>query len=128
VPVPALPAALTSATTTALYGRAAWDWRSQVCKWLVGTDCPYVMAWGVECEQWHDECDVSVCERFDGREVPEEICNMTTWHNREPMEEVFWFCKVCATHDHADLASTLILHVADAPRGAEILASYHDAA
>ena len=33
------------------------DWRNRIAEWLLKSGCLYVVAWGVECEGWHDTVD-----------------------------------------------------------------------
>ncbi len=103
-------------------------WRLLVCDWLVRTGCLYVMAWGRDCELWHDCVDECHLAMFDYGDIPDERHVMTTWHDDEPLGEVFWFCENCASGPDGDLARTIILHIAPAPKEAELLAAYRAAA
>jgi hypothetical protein len=38
---------------------------------------------------------------------------MTTWHDDDDLDEVFWFSKYSAGHPVHVLSDTLILHVSD---------------
>jgi hypothetical protein len=88
------------------------DWRNLVCDWLVASDCLYFVAWGIECEIWHDSLDDAVLDRFDYGEIPDRNFVMTTWHADEPMEEAMWFAACNAYHPDVDIERTLLLHVA----------------
>ena len=97
------------------------DWRALVSKWLVDVDCLYVMAWGHDCSLWNDSVDWANLEAFDFGEIPERHFVMTTWHESEPLQAVFWFAKNAAfTADPSiEIAETLVLHVSRVDREAE---------
>ena len=52
---------------------------------------------------------------------------MTTWHNDETLESVFWFAGGCAFHPTVELRDTLIIHVAHEDREAEFLRLFEEA-
>lgn len=104
--------------------QVAQAWRDQVAEWLVNCGCLYVVAWGVECEAWHDTVDWTVLEKFDFGDIPDEKFIMTTWHANEPLSEAFWFAGHCASHPDVELGETVILHVATKAREAEVLETY----
>ncbi len=103
-------------------------WRLLVCDWLVRSGCVYAMAWGRECELWHDCVDECHLAEFGFGDIPDARDAMTTWHDDEPLGDVFRFCQNCASHPHVDLTRTIIVHIAAAPREAELLAAYRAAA
>jgi hypothetical protein len=86
--------------------------------------CLYVVAWGVECEAWHDSVDWTHLEAFDYGDIPDDKFVMTTWHADEPLKEALWFAGHCAQHPEVELDETVIIHVADVARGAEMLATF----
>ena len=49
---------------------------------------------------------------FNFGEIPERHFVMTTWHEHEPLEEVFWFAKNSAStaSSSVEIADTVILH------------------
>ena len=102
------------------------DWRKVVAEWLVGSGCLYAVAWGVDCEKWHNSIDWAVLESFDYGNIPDDRFVMTTWHANEPMSEAFWFAENCATHPHVVLAETYIIHVAEAASMQRMLGAYAD--
>jgi hypothetical protein len=67
------------------------DWRDRVSGWLVEAGCLYVMAWGVDCEVWHDAVDWVRIRAAEGKETPDDRFVMTTWHSDESLAETFWF-------------------------------------
>ena len=103
---------------------AAQDWRNQVAEWLVNSGCLYVVAWGIECEAWHDTVDWTVLEKFDFADIPDDEFIMTTWHTNEPLSEAFWFAGQAAWHPDVELPDTVILHISNGARGAEMLDAF----
>jgi hypothetical protein len=102
-----------------------WQW--EVCRWLVASGARYVMAWGLECEAWHDAVDEAFLEATDYEDVSDEQMVVSTWHDDEDLADVFWFAKNRANYPALELNTTLILHIADAPRRDELEGAYKDA-
>ena len=103
------------------------NWRADVSRWLVESGCRYMMAWGIDCSSWDDSVDYADLERHDYREIPESEFVMTTWHENESLEDVFWFAKHCALHQVHDLSDTIVLHIAASENQAEIERLYEQA-
>lgn len=80
-----------------------------------------MMAWGKDCSLWDDSVDVAQLEMFDFGQIPDDGSTMTTWHEDETIEDVFWFAQFCASHDNFELSLTYILHVSDLNRQDEFL-------
>jgi hypothetical protein len=81
----------------------------------------YVVAWGVECEEWHDTVDWTNIEEFEFGEIPDDRFVMTTWHTDEPLSEALWFAGQCADHPHVELTDTILVHIANAARRTEMV-------
>ena len=94
---------------------------------LVESGCKYALAWGTDCESWHDAIEDAYLESTNYEDVPEEQRVMTTWHEDEELSEVFWFAAHRAVHPAHELRDTLILHIAEAPRREEIEADFRAA-
>jgi len=103
------------------------EWQGQVSGWLVEAGCRYMMAWGKNCSDWDSSVDEANLAVFDFEEVPEDASVMTTWHDGEPLDEVFWFSEFCAMHPSLALERTYILHIAPEPREVEMLKTFRDA-
>ncbi len=88
------------------------DWRNRVSAWLVSAGCLYALAWGHECSIWDDAVDWANIDAVDFKPTPPERFVMTTWHEDETIEEVFWFARHCAEHPTIPLESNLILDIA----------------
>jgi len=100
-----------------------WD----TSRTLIESGCLYALCWGQDCEAWHDAIDDAYLEATNYEEVLEEKQVLSTWHEDEDLEEVFWFARHRAVHPAHELRETLILHIADAPRREELEAAYNDA-
>lgn len=100
------------------------EWRNRVAEWLVKSGCLYVVAWGIECEKWHDTVDWNVIEEFDYGDIPDDRVIVTTWHADEPLSEAMWFAGQCAHHPDIELANTVLLHIANQAREADLLETY----
>ncbi len=87
--------------------------RGLVSDWLVASGCFYMMAWGRDCSRWDDAVDDANLELFSYDEIPDDKYVETTWHEAEPLAEVFWFAKNCANHDVVDIRETVLLHISE---------------
>jgi hypothetical protein len=103
------------------------DWRNRVSDWLVSEGCLYALAWGLECSAWDDAVDWANIAAFDFKPIPPEQFVMTTWHEDETVEEVFWFAKHCAGHPTVTLESNLILDISSLSREAATMQAWADA-
>jgi hypothetical protein len=86
------------------------SWQKKVSEWLVSSCCKYMMAWGKDCSSWDDSVDNAFIQLSGWTELPNLL---TTWHDDEPLSEVFEFCKYSAMHEECELDSTLIVHISD---------------
>ena len=102
-------------------------WRWEVARWLVASGCRSMLAWGKECESWHDAVDDANLEAFDYEDIPPEQHVMTTWHADEDLDEVFWFARHRASHPAVRFSTAVILHVAVQGRPDALLAQFADA-
>jgi hypothetical protein len=100
------------------------EWQAQVSKWIVDSGCLFMMAWDKDCSSWDDSVDYANLEEFDYGEIPDDRFVMTTWHDNEPIEDAFWFCRYCAFHPEIELMNAYIVHISDAPREEELLHAY----
>lgn len=100
------------------------DWRHDVSRWIVASGCLYMMAWGNGCSSWDVSVDEANLELYDYGEIPDEQFVMTTWHDDEPLHEVFFFARVCTFHPVTPLPTLTIVDIRDAARESDILALY----
>lgn len=104
------------------------EWQAAASDWLVKSGCMYTMAWGVNCSSWDDSVDWANIEKFPTQRTPEDGFVVTTWHDKETLEEVFWYSKNCAVHPTVNLSHTLLVHIAACEREAQITKLYTAAA
>jgi len=102
------------------------EWQDEVSKWVVKTGCLYMMAWGENCSSWDDSVDFANLEDHDYNEIPDDKFVMTTWHDDEPVEEVFWYCRMNAHDPNIALPTVFIVHISPVPRGDELLSTYRE--
>jgi hypothetical protein len=102
------------------------NWLNSIAEWIVKSGCLYVVAWGVDCEKWHDSVDWAVLEVFKNGDIPDDRFVMTTWHNNEPLSEALWFVGQCAFHPDVELTETVILHIAVEERASQMQQTYRD--
>ena len=103
------------------------DRQAEISRWLVGSGCLYMMAWGRECSSWDNSVDFANLEEFSYGEIPDDAFVMTTWHESEPLEEVFWFAKNSAFHPSIELDNTLILHLGENDKSEEFKNQFKNA-
>lgn len=99
-------------------------WRWEVSRSLVASGCRFLLAWGREAASWSESIDEAASEAHDYDDVADELAVMTTAHEDEEMEEVFWYAKRRAVHRALQLGTTIIIHITDGSREEEIRALY----
>jgi hypothetical protein len=99
-------------------------WKSDVSAWLVASGCRYMMAWGTECSAWDDAVDDANLAKFDYEQIPDDAHVMTTWHENQPLSEVFWFAVHCAGAADPKLQSTVLVHIGQVDKSAEFAQAY----
>ena len=76
---------------------------SRVAEILLDAGCVYFCTWGSGCERVHDVIDEVIVEReVDGGFSPapdDDRCILTTWHDREPLEQALWTLLNCSHPD-----------------------------
>lgn len=77
-------------------------WQNIVSSWIVGSGCRYMMAWGTLCSSWDDSVDWAA--------MASKAEVMTTWHDSQPIDEVFWFAKNAIDEDEYP-GETLVVHI-----------------
>ncbi len=63
-------------------------------------------------------------KQFQFGEIPDDQFVMTTWHEKEPIQEVFWYAEHCAVHGSLELKQTYIVHIALQDRATELLDTF----
>jgi hypothetical protein len=102
-------------------------WRFEVCRHLAASNCRYVLAWGSDCEAWREAAEDAFLEAVDYEDVAPERTLLTTAHDDEDVEEVFWFARHRAAHPGLSLDTHVILHVANAPDRERLAEAWRDA-
>ena len=96
------------------------EWQAQVSNWLVQSGGLFMMAWGKECSTWDNSVDFANLETFNFENIPDDKFVYTTWHEDEPLKEVFWFSKHSADHPEIEISSTLVLHISNQNKKTEL--------
>ncbi len=102
-------------------------WQMEVSRWLVNEGCLYMMAWGHKCSSWDDSVDMANLENFDFKKVPDDKFVMTTWHEDEPLKEVFWYSKFNAFHPTKDIENALLIHISKENKESILISNYNNA-
>jgi len=77
------------------------------CSQLLTAGARYVCCWGPDCSRVHDACDFAAMELGLNRG---DAVIMTTWHDREPLEEAIWFAANAAfPHDSYTQAADALI-------------------
>ena len=88
---------------------------TEITDWLYGAGVKYFCAWGTQREAWHDSMDWSNLAACNYG-IPDDKHVMTTWHDNESLDEMFWFLRElgCVEVDgKTPIENTLLLHIAD---------------
>jgi hypothetical protein len=85
-----------------------------------------MMAWGIDATTWDTSVDIANIDAYP-EGIPDEHFVLTTWHDDEPLSEVFWFSGFCGIHPDVEIIATLILHICEQPREAEMVSAYIEA-
>ena len=101
------------------------EWQKLVSDWMVASGCLYMMAWGHDCSSWDDSVDWANMDKFGENPIPDDGFVITTWHEDEPLSEVFWFSKTLAYHHSVDIVQTVILDISAVSREDELLSLYN---
>jgi hypothetical protein len=91
-----------------------WQWETS--RWLVDAGCRVMLAWGTDAEAWAEAVLEASQEAFNYEDITEERLVVTTSHEDEDLEEVFWFARHRAAHPACTLNRTLIVHIGAGPR------------
>jgi hypothetical protein len=103
------------------------EWVNMVSKWIVKSGCLYMMAWGSDCEDWHDSVDLANIEQFNYGDIPEDDLVMTSGHEAQTLIETFSESKDIVSHSCVDFTNTLILHISNKNKENEFLLMYSGA-
>jgi hypothetical protein len=62
-----------------------------ISKFIVNNGCRYAVCYGNKCESWDDSIDYAYLERKDYKLNNDQDLVMTTWHEKERIEEVLFY-------------------------------------
>ncbi len=97
------------------------EWRHEVSEWLVEEGCLCMMAWGTDCSLWDDSVDVAHLEAHNWGDIPDGQRVMTTWHDDEPLSDVFWNAKMSVFQfPGVSIDHLIILDITDKARESKI--------
>ena len=102
-----------------------WQWEAS--RWLVEAGCRVMLAWGEDAEAWAEAVLEASQEAFNYEDIPEERLVVTTSHEDEDLEEVFWFARHRAAHPACTLNRTLVVQVGTSPRREALEAAWASA-
>jgi hypothetical protein len=122
--LPETPKPEPSPVVVIVEAEVAADWQNAVSDWIIAYGCRYMMAWGRDCASWDDSVDWAYLDSVDFSDSNEGLV-MTTWHERDTLEDLFHYCEFNAvlSNDDLELNRILILHIADTPDEARLLAA-----
>lgn len=100
------------------------QWQADTSRWLADSGCRFMMAWGNCCSSWDDSVDIANIEQFDASDISADDFILTTWHEDEPLRDVFEFAKFAAHHPTVTMPSLLLLHISAVDRRDEFEALY----
>ena len=105
------------------------DWQDEVSKWLVTSGCLYMMAWGPACTTWDDSVDYANMFEHSDYGIPDAKFVMTTWHENDSLEEVFWYAQFNANFSYNDLEliNALIVDISSDDRQSEMISLFYQA-
>ena len=97
-------------------------WQTEVSRWLVASGCRCMMAWGPNCSDWDTSVDWADIEARNYEEDDSKFV-MTTWHDDQTLEDVFWQVQFIAnfSYDDVELTDAVIVHISGDGREAEFL-------
>ena len=98
------------------------EWQDEVSQWIVDSGCLYMMAWGRDCSSWDCSVDWANLKAIGTEELTDNNHVMTTWHQSEPLHDVFFFARMCAFHPTLPLPLLTILDIREEARESAIRA------
>lgn len=105
------------------------SFRERTSNTLVRTGCRFMMAWGVDCSLWDDSVDYANIMQFFPAEIPESQFVMTTWHDKDTLEDVFFYAKhnMHSSFNDVKYDSLVVLDLGQDDRSDEIKEAFNAA-
>ena len=101
------------------------DRQAEISHWLVESGCLYLMSWGQGGSSWNDAVNLANLKNFNFDAIPDQQLVITTCHENESLEDMFWFCRHTAMHPSFPLDNMAIVHVGEVAREAEFLKRFN---
>jgi hypothetical protein len=101
--------------------------QAEISEWLVLSGCLYMMAWGEDCRAWQVAVNLANHKAYEFAQIPDAQLVITTAHPDEQLQNVFWYSKHTAMHPCHDLDQTVLLHLGEQSREAELSEVYNAA-
>lgn len=120
--LPALPSGnpFRAIVVSELHSEAARQ--SAIFLWLAASGCRFMMAWGQKASSWDDCMDRAALKRRDYVvDAESEDFIMTSWHDGEPLSEVFGLAESHANHSTLKLQDLLVLDLASRANQDEVM-------
>lgn len=67
------------------------DDQNKISDGLVLLNCRCAVCAGYNCSSWDDSIDWAYLSTDEDYNPPDETFIMTTWHDREPIEDIIWY-------------------------------------
>jgi len=80
---------------------------------------------GRDCISWDDSVDWANIEAYSDEHIPDEALVITTWHENDTIEEVFYFAKHEARGVTGEIENLLMLDIGKSDRQA-FLSNIHE--
>ncbi|MBI2332926.1 MAG: hypothetical protein HYU84_12340 [Chloroflexi bacterium] len=85
----------------------------KVSNWIISSGCRYAVCAGTNCSQWHDAIDWAYIASDPNYSPPESRFVMTSWHEKESLEEIVWFWLMCTVCDDDIFENYLLLIIGE---------------
>ena len=99
--------------------------QQEICAWLVGMGCRYVMVHGQMCRSWCDAVRRANLTAFDIHGMTAGDFVMVVDHQSESLKAVFWYARKFATHPEYNLKECVIVHIGADDRSSEYESLYY---
>lgn len=85
--------------------------QAAISEQLVGTGCRYAVCARHECSTWDTSVDTAYLATDEHFSPPEETFVMTSWHERESVEDVVFHGLMCTIFDDHNFKRYLVLFI-----------------
>lgn len=85
------------------------DNQNVFCREIIHQGCRYAVCTGDQCSRWHDAIDLAFVDTNPDDITLDERFVMTSWHEKEPLEDVIFFFRYCTAFDYFTPQHFLVL-------------------